>query len=485
MLSPVTSIAGTPLVIDPIMATSLQSACAAAASTSGRTPRACWSPRRATARLTRGAAAARVHPPGPRARARRGDPGGPDRRDRERRGRAARAGRAGWRADDPRRRHRGDPARRQPRRVLRRDPRARRGRGLRARRRGGGAAGVPGRHADARPAAAGTRRGGGRRRRLDRDRRRDADRRRRMVASFPFGSGFLAEAYLGGDPPSASKLDAVRAHAPRALAEIEPGPVDIAVAVGGSAASLRRLVGDELDAESLERALRVLTQRSGRGRRVSLRPRGPARAADARRPARARCRRAGARAAAPDRPRRPSRGRPAGSGGPVTTRSRKLHRECDHVAAVTDATPHPRPSPRQISRIRRCITTGSCRWLQFNERVLELAEDASIPLLERVKFCAIYSSNLDEFFMVRVAGLHDQIDAGIQKPLQDGRTPRETINEIRRIVREHPRASRTAWTTTCGPRWPSTGSGSSATPRSTARSARAWTSASAARSSRS
>src|SRR3954464_11533031 len=78
-------------------------------------------------------------------------------------------------------------------------------------------------------------------------------------------------------------------------------------------------------------------------------------------------------------------------------------------------------------------------WMQFNSRVLELAEDPSVPLLERVKFCAIYSSNLDEFFMVRVAGLHDQIDAGIQKPLQDGRTPTETIDEIRRIVREHAR----------------------------------------------
>jgi len=65
-------------------------------------------------------------------------------------------------------------------------------------------------------------------------------------------------------------------------------------------------------------------------------------------------------------------------------------------------------------------------WVQFNERVLELAEDASVPLLERVKFCAIYSSNLDEFFMVRVAGLHDQIEAGIEKPLQDGRTPSES-----------------------------------------------------------
>src|ERR1700754_1516773 len=75
-------------------------------------------------------------------------------------------------------------------------------------------------------------------------------------------------------------------------------------------------------------------------------------------------------------------------------------------------------------------------WVQFNERVLELAEDASVPLLERVKFCAIYSSNLDEFFMVRVAGLHDQIDAGIETPLQDGRTPSQTIDVIRRRVRE-------------------------------------------------
>jgi polyphosphate kinase len=76
-------------------------------------------------------------------------------------------------------------------------------------------------------------------------------------------------------------------------------------------------------------------------------------------------------------------------------------------------------------------------WLQFNARVLELAEEDSIPLLERVKFCAIVSSNLDEFFMVRVAGLHDQIEAGIETPLQDGRTPRATLVEARRVVREH------------------------------------------------
>jgi polyphosphate kinase len=76
-------------------------------------------------------------------------------------------------------------------------------------------------------------------------------------------------------------------------------------------------------------------------------------------------------------------------------------------------------------------------WLEFNARVLELAEDPGVPLLERLKFLAIYSSNLDEFFMVRVAGLHDQIEAGIETPLQDGRTPSETLDEIRRVVRGH------------------------------------------------
>ena len=76
-------------------------------------------------------------------------------------------------------------------------------------------------------------------------------------------------------------------------------------------------------------------------------------------------------------------------------------------------------------------------WLEFNARVLALAEDDSVPLLERLRFTGIASNNLDEFFMVRVAGLHDQIDAGIETPLQDGRTPLQTIAEIRRVVREH------------------------------------------------
>ncbi len=73
-------------------------------------------------------------------------------------------------------------------------------------------------------------------------------------------------------------------------------------------------------------------------------------------------------------------------------------------------------------------------WLDFNDRVLQLAEDERVPLLERVKFCAIYTTNLDEYYMVRVAGLRDQIDAGVEKTTQDGRVPSETIALIRERV---------------------------------------------------
>ncbi|HSK49612.1 MAG TPA: polyphosphate kinase 1 [Solirubrobacterales bacterium] len=69
-------------------------------------------------------------------------------------------------------------------------------------------------------------------------------------------------------------------------------------------------------------------------------------------------------------------------------------------------------------------------WLDFNQRVLELAEEAEVPLLERVRFSSIYASNLDEFFMVRVAGLFDQVDAGIDARGSDGFSPAEQIDAI-------------------------------------------------------
>jgi polyphosphate kinase len=73
-------------------------------------------------------------------------------------------------------------------------------------------------------------------------------------------------------------------------------------------------------------------------------------------------------------------------------------------------------------------------WLDFNDRVLQLAEDPSVPLLERVKFCAIWESNLDEFFMVRVANLHDQVELGRDARGADGLSADEQIDAIGDVV---------------------------------------------------
>ena len=73
-------------------------------------------------------------------------------------------------------------------------------------------------------------------------------------------------------------------------------------------------------------------------------------------------------------------------------------------------------------------------WLDFNDRVLQLAEDESMPLLERVKFLAIFVTNLDEFFMIRVAGVHDQVDARIDARGPDGLSPMETLEGIAKAV---------------------------------------------------
>jgi polyphosphate kinase len=99
---------------------------------------------------------------------------------------------------------------------------------------------------------------------------------------------------------------------------------------------------------------------------------------------------------------------------------------------------HDGHAPREHHRLHEpsLYINRELSWLDFNERVLQLAEDPSTPLIERVKFCAIYTTNLDEYYMVRVAGLHDQIDAGVENPSQDGRTPTQTIEGIRERVLE-------------------------------------------------
>ncbi|WP_114905643.1 RNA degradosome polyphosphate kinase [Ornithinimicrobium murale] len=84
----------------------------------------------------------------------------------------------------------------------------------------------------------------------------------------------------------------------------------------------------------------------------------------------------------------------------------------------TDSLPGDRFLDREVS------------WLQFNERVLQLAADPDVPLLERARFLAIFSSNLDEFFMVRVAGLQRRIATGIATRSASGLEPREVLDEI-------------------------------------------------------
>ena len=72
----------------------------------------------------------------------------------------------------------------------------------------------------------------------------------------------------------------------------------------------------------------------------------------------------------------------------------------------------------------------------FNQRVLYEAIDKSVPLMEKLKFLSIFSSNMDEFYMIRVAGLFDQLDAGYTEVDRSGMTPLEVLEEIDRISKK-------------------------------------------------
>src|SRR5581483_4759151 len=163
-------------------------------------------------------------------------------------------------------------------------------------------------------------------------------------------------------------------------------------------------------------------------------------------PARARAR-AGAR--------RHARGADAAHLGPPPPLPRphcgRLRAEAARQDRPTGATPHLHPHPvrgriqaraagevvpRAPTRARSAdrFLNRELSSLDFSARVLELASSGELPLLERVRFCAIFSQQLDDFFQVRVAGLMDQAEAGVALRSWDGRTPKQALGEIRARV---------------------------------------------------
>jgi polyphosphate kinase len=110
-----------------------------------------------------------------------------------------------------------------------------------------------------------------------------------------------------------------------------------------------------------------------------------------------------------------------------------------HLPAPPAGAPTPEPRVEPLDLLKSLpeappYFNRELSWLEFNARVLSVAENPATPLLDRLKFLAIYSQNLDEFFEVRIAGLKEQIAAGVLVQSQDGLTTTEAIERIRERV---------------------------------------------------
>ena len=142
----------------------------------------------------------------------------------------------------------------------------------------------------------------------------------------------------------------------------------------------------------------------------------------------------GAATARPETPSRPASA--AVAPGKRRPRASDSHRRALDSHRTSPAEPASASPPDVDLRAPALYLNRELTWLEFNRRVLNEAEDERTPLLERVKFLAIVSSNLDEFFMKRIGGLKQQVGAGVRELTVDGRTPRQQIDEAQAVVAE-------------------------------------------------
>lgn len=123
------------------------------------------------------------------------------------------------------------------------------------------------------------------------------------------------------------------------------------------------------------------------------------------------------------------------SGSKDRGKGKKRHAPAYELQPVADK-PYPvPPTPDERLEDPSLFFNRELNWIEFNRRVLEEALDPSLPLLERVKFLSIFSTNLDEFFMIRVSGLLRQLSLGALEPPPDRMTPTEQLVRIRKILK--------------------------------------------------